>query len=83
MMLPCRVNTSGPRQVVNHATSFLDASCLYGENETILDIIRVGTSGLLLDDGQQLLPFNRDRATGKARLQMKDLAQRLPQTELR
>jgi hypothetical protein len=42
-----------------------------------------GTAGLLLDDGQRLLPFNKDRETGQPILRMKNVANRVPSTQLR
>jgi hypothetical protein len=42
-----------------------------------------GTAGLLLDDGQRLLPYNRDRDTGRPILRMKNVAGRVPETQLR
>eukprot|EP00883_Tetradesmus_obliquus_P013495 jgi/Sobl393_1/6448/SZX78100.1 len=71
------------RQAINEATSFLDASCLYGEDENVTQAIRAGTAGLLLDDGQRLLPFNREKATGAPILRLKNLAGRVPDTQLR
>jgi hypothetical protein len=36
-----------------------------------------------MDDGQRLLPFNKDRDTGRAVLPMKNVAARVPSTQLR
>ncbi|KAF6252963.1 peroxidase [Scenedesmus sp. NREL 46B-D3] len=71
------------RQALNKATSFIDASGLYGEDENTSQAIRAGTAGLLLDDGQRLLPFNRDKDTGRPILPMKNAAGRVPATQLR
>eukprot|EP00882_Tetradesmus_deserticola_P003331 GHRQ01003527.1.p1 GENE.GHRQ01003527.1~~GHRQ01003527.1.p1 ORF type:complete len:439 (+),score=120.10 GHRQ01003527.1:302-1618(+) len=78
---------SGPnasRQAINEASSFLDASALYGDNKNVTQALRAGTSGLLLDDGQRLLPFNLEKdGDGSPILSMKNTAGRVPQTQLR
>lgn len=49
VLLCCRgPGPNASRQAINEATSFLDASCLYGEDENVTQAIRAGMQRLLL-----------------------------------
>lgn len=58
----------GPREQLNQATSFLDASVVYGPSEELMKQLRSGIGGrlrmLTTDDGRELLPASTDPNDG-------------------
>lgn len=58
----------GPREQMNQATSFLDASVVYGTSQKMMDQLRTFEGGelkmLLAPDGRELLPVSTDPNDG-------------------
>ncbi len=51
-------DSSNPREQINEITAFIDASNVYGSNQTRADALRIMTGGLLKTSSGNLLPFN-------------------------
>lgn len=58
----------GPREQLNQASSYLDASMIYGNTENLSDKIRTFQEGRLemsyTKDGRPLLPYSKDPVDG-------------------